>query len=100
MDDSTPISYLALEVGTPVQDSSGKTIGKVEHVLQLPEEDLFDGIVLSTDRGLRFVDRTRYFRSRQTLSTARSLTRRPQICQRQRGLPPSTSTLFRTSDHP
>ena len=57
MDDSTPISYLALEVGTPVQGSSGKTIGKVEHVLQLPEEDLFDGIVLSTDRGLRFVDR-------------------------------------------
>ena len=57
MDDSTPISYLALEVGTPVLGSSGKTIGKVEHVLQVPEEDLFDGIVLSTDRGLRFVDR-------------------------------------------
>ena len=46
MDDSTPISYLALEVGTPVQGSSGKTIGKVEHVLQVPEDDLFDGIVL------------------------------------------------------
>ena len=58
MDDSTPISYLALEVGTlPVQGSSGKTIGKVEHVLQVPEDDLFDGIVLSTDRGFRFVDR-------------------------------------------
>ena len=36
MDGSTPISYLALEVGTPVQSSSGKTIGKVEHVLQVP----------------------------------------------------------------
>jgi hypothetical protein len=57
MDDSTPISYLALEVGTPVRSSSGNTIGSVEHVLQVPEEDLFDGIVMTTDRGLRFVDR-------------------------------------------
>jgi len=55
--DATPISYLALEVGTPVRSSSGTAIGKVEHVLQIPEEDLFDGIVLSTDHGLRFVDR-------------------------------------------
>ena len=55
--DDTPISYLALEVGTLVQTSSGKTIGTVEHVLQIPEEDLFDGIVVATDHGLRFVDR-------------------------------------------
>ena len=57
MDDSTPISYLALQVGTPVQSSSGATIGNVEHVLQIPEEDLFDGVVLKTGHGLRFVDR-------------------------------------------
>jgi hypothetical protein len=57
MDDSTPISYLALQVGTPVESSTGTTIGTVEHVLQVPEEDLFDGIVLATDHGLRFVDR-------------------------------------------
>jgi hypothetical protein len=57
MDDPAQISYLALEVGTPVQSSSGATIGTVEHVLQVPEEDLFDGIVVTTDRGLRFVDR-------------------------------------------
>jgi hypothetical protein len=57
MDDPTPISYLALEVGTAVQSSSGKTFGTVEHVLQIPEEDLFDGIVVKTDHGLRFVDR-------------------------------------------
>jgi hypothetical protein len=55
--DDTPISYLALEVGTLVQASSGKTIGTVEHVLQIPDEDLFDGIVVATDHGLRFVDR-------------------------------------------
>ena len=57
MDDLTPISYLALEVGTRVESSSGTTIGTVEHVLQIPEEDLFDGIVGKTDHGLRFVDR-------------------------------------------
>ena len=52
-----PISYLALENGTPVQSSGGKIIGKVEHVLQLPEEDSFDGLVVTTSTGLRFVDR-------------------------------------------
>jgi hypothetical protein len=57
MDDPTQISYLALEVGTPVQCSSGGRIGTVEHVLQIPEEDLFDGIVLATEHGLRFVER-------------------------------------------
>ncbi len=57
MDDATPISYLALAEGTPVLTASGTRIGTVEHVLQVPEEDLFDGIVLSTDDGLRFVDR-------------------------------------------
>ncbi|MGA3217290.1 MAG: hypothetical protein ABSD97_16560 [Acidimicrobiales bacterium] len=57
MDDERPISYLALTVGTPVRSSSGLTIGTVEHVLQVPEEDLFDGIVLTTSQGLRFIDR-------------------------------------------
>jgi hypothetical protein len=51
------ISYLALKVGTPVQSSTGHTFGTVEHVLQVPEEDLFDGIVLAIGRGLHFVDR-------------------------------------------
>ena len=55
--DDEPISYLALEVGTPVQSSSGQVFGTVEHVLQIPEEDLFDGIVVTTKRGLRFVGR-------------------------------------------
>jgi hypothetical protein len=57
MDEEQPISYLALKVGTPVQSSTGATFGTVEHVLQVPEEDLFDGVVLTTKHGLRFVDR-------------------------------------------
>ncbi len=57
MDESTPISYLSLQVGTPVLSASGTEAGTVEHVLQIPEEDLFDGIVVKTHEGLRFVDR-------------------------------------------
>jgi hypothetical protein len=57
LDQGEPISYLALEVGTPVLTSSGKEFGTVHHVLQLPEFDLFDGISVKTTHGLRFVDR-------------------------------------------
>jgi hypothetical protein len=57
VDDEHPISYLALEIGTPVESSEGHTFGTVEHVLQIPSEDVFDGIVVATKRGLRFVDK-------------------------------------------
>jgi hypothetical protein len=53
-----PISYEALEVGTPVLTSSDAEFGTVEHVLQVPSLDLFDGIVVKTRRhDVRFVDR-------------------------------------------
>jgi uncharacterized protein YrrD len=54
-----PSSYLALEKGTEVYSSDGEQIGKVEHVLAVPEDDIFDGIVLDTSvlpGGHRFVD--------------------------------------------
>ena len=58
MDTGRPISYMALQVGTPVVSSSGTQFGTVEHVLQIPREDLFDGIVVKTHHhGHRFVDR-------------------------------------------
>jgi hypothetical protein len=57
MEDGTPISYMALEVGTPVLNEGGLQFGTVERVLQIPEEDVFDGISVTTDHGLRFVDR-------------------------------------------
>jgi len=57
MDNGRPISYMALEVGTPVLSSTGTQFGTVEHVLQVPELDLFDGIAVTTAGGLRFVDR-------------------------------------------
>jgi uncharacterized protein YrrD len=54
-----PISYLALEEGTPVYTAGGEAVGKVEHVLAAPDEDIFDGLVIDTrlgPGGHRFVD--------------------------------------------
>ena len=56
-DEATPIAYGALPKGVPLLTQSGTRFGTVEHVLEVPEEDLFDGIVVGTDHGLRFVDR-------------------------------------------
>ena len=57
MDEGEPISYLALATDTPVLSASGAEIGSVIHVLQIPELDEFDGIVVSTRAGHRFIDR-------------------------------------------
>jgi hypothetical protein len=50
------ISYEAATAGTPVLTSDGEKIGPLEHVLKVEELDLFDGIVVATGGGLRFVD--------------------------------------------
>lgn len=55
--DGTPIAYSGDIMGVPMLTHDGHTFGTVEHVLEVPEEDLFDGIVVRTSRGLRFVDR-------------------------------------------
>jgi hypothetical protein len=54
--DERAISYAAASPGTPVLTSDGTEIGTLEHVLQVPDLDLFDGIVVATGDGLRFVD--------------------------------------------
>jgi hypothetical protein len=54
--DARRISYQALGKGVPVRASGGEQIGTVEHVLEVPELDVFDGIVLETTSGLRFAD--------------------------------------------
>jgi hypothetical protein len=56
MTDDTPVSYKAAVPGTPVLSSSGTEVGTLEHVLEVPEVDVFDGIVIATGAGLRFVD--------------------------------------------
>jgi hypothetical protein len=48
-------SFLTLEPGTPVVDRFGSPVGKVRRCLVL-ETGGFDGIVVTTERGKRFVD--------------------------------------------
>jgi hypothetical protein len=60
MDDlGAPASYLVLADGIPVYSSDGRHLGHVAHVLEVPEEDIFDGFVIDTSvlpGGHRFVD--------------------------------------------
>src|SRR5258708_32353428 len=56
METETAVSYRAAVPGAPVVTRSGKEIGTLEHVLEVPDLDLFDGIVVATDWGLRFID--------------------------------------------
>ena len=51
-----PGSYLTLSEGVPVYTSDGKAIGKVAHVLADLDDDIFDGIVVDTPNGRRFLD--------------------------------------------
>ncbi|MCW2807252.1 MAG: hypothetical protein JWQ93_1207 [Marmoricola sp.] len=55
-DESQPIAYTALQPGTPVQTSDGHAFGSVETVLVVEEVSVFDGIVIRTGDGIRFVD--------------------------------------------
>ena len=55
-DDSDPIAYTALRPGTPVMSSEGQEFGTVETVLVVEEVAVFDGIVVRTAEGIRFVD--------------------------------------------
>jgi hypothetical protein len=55
-DDGQAISYKALARGTPVRAADGTEVGKVRRVLDNARENIFDGIVIETSSGLRFVD--------------------------------------------
>jgi hypothetical protein len=50
------ISYLVLEAGTPVYTSDGQPVGTVKRLLAVPDEDIYDGLILDTDEGDRFID--------------------------------------------
>jgi hypothetical protein len=57
-----PISYLALADGTEVRAADGSPVGTVEHVLQDDALDFFDGLVVRTSSGRRFVEAGRITR--------------------------------------
>ncbi len=52
-----PIFYEALAMRTPVFAASGVELGTVAHVLAEEPLDPFDGIVVNTHDGIRFIDR-------------------------------------------
>jgi hypothetical protein len=55
-DDDHQIGYQALPSGVPVHARGGELLGTVHHVRDNAREHIFDGIVISTPGGLRFVD--------------------------------------------
>ncbi|HEX5616951.1 MAG TPA: PRC-barrel domain-containing protein [Solirubrobacteraceae bacterium] len=55
-DDEHQIGYKALPRGVPVYTSDGVELGKVYRVQDNAREHIFDGIVVTTKDGRRFVD--------------------------------------------
>ncbi len=55
-DEGHAVSYKVLARGTPVWTSDGVEIGTVRAVLENEREHLFDGLVVDTPQGRRFVD--------------------------------------------
>jgi hypothetical protein len=54
--DDHPIAYTALQPGTPVQTSDGHNFASVRAVLVDEKVSVFDGILVQTAEGARFVD--------------------------------------------
>jgi hypothetical protein len=56
VDEGHAVSYKLLAQGTAVHSSDGVEVGRVARVLENPREHIFDGIVITTSNGERFVD--------------------------------------------
>jgi Mrp family chromosome partitioning ATPase len=56
VDDGHAISYQALRRGTVVRSSDGLELGKVRRVEEERRANIFDGIVIDTPNGRRFLD--------------------------------------------
>jgi hypothetical protein len=56
MDAGAPISYIVLEPGTPTYTSDQRSLGEVKRVLADQEEDIFDGLIVATADGDRYVE--------------------------------------------
>jgi Mrp family chromosome partitioning ATPase len=56
LDDGHAISYQALRRGTVVRSSDGVVLGKVRRIEEETRSHIFDGIVIDTPNGRRFLD--------------------------------------------
>jgi hypothetical protein len=55
-DDDVAVAFDVLQRGTPVVDREGVEIGTVREVRNNAREHIFDGLVVATKQGRRFVD--------------------------------------------
>jgi hypothetical protein len=55
-DDGHSISFKVLRRGTPIRSSDGVQLGTVRRVQEAKRENIFDGIVVDTSDGTRFID--------------------------------------------
>jgi len=55
VDEGLPIAYQVLDDGIPVYAADGVQVGTVDHVIAIPAQDIFHGIVLRVEGGRRFV---------------------------------------------
>lgn len=78
-DELPAISYQGVTPGVPVLTRDGAQFGVLEHVLEVPEEDVFDGIVVWTGGG-GWLDRQV---QRDLGKGARSAARRLELLQPQ-----------------
>jgi hypothetical protein len=62
MPEEPAVSYQGAVLGTPVLSRTGARIGTLEHVLEVPDLDLFDGIVVAAHHGVRFINADRITR--------------------------------------
>ncbi|HEX3823107.1 MAG TPA: hypothetical protein VHV79_01440 [Mycobacteriales bacterium] len=56
-ENAEPVSYEGVPTGVPMLSSTGRQFGTLVKVLEIPSEDLFDGVIAHTHHGHRFVDR-------------------------------------------
>jgi len=100
-DDEFAISYLGVTPGVPVLTRDGEEFGILEHVLEVPEEDIFEGIVVWVGGGswadrhhLRFVEADKI--AAITVSYIRCDLDRSQAEMLQ---PPSSTPVIQVSYH-
>jgi hypothetical protein len=92
MDTEPAVSYDAAVPGTPVLTTTGTEIGTLEHVLQVPGQDQFDGLVIATEWGLRFVEADQV-----ELITVRHVRSRLDDAQASHLAPPQGTVVYRVS---
>jgi hypothetical protein len=72
-DEQFAVSYQGVSPGVPVLTKDGTQFGVLEHVLEVPEEDVFDGIVVWTGGGGWLDRRVQRDLSKDERSAARRL---------------------------